>query len=70
MTKFLKRLLRDVLLESELSAVFSSFDIIGDIAIIKIPDSLLLKKKIIGDTLLSHIPNLKSIFFTEYFCRW
>lgn len=62
MTKFLKRLLEDVLLESELSNVFSSFDIIGDIAIIKIPDSLLLKKKIIGDTLLSHIPNLKSIF--------
>ncbi|HEY0579560.1 MAG TPA: class I SAM-dependent methyltransferase family protein [Candidatus Nitrosocosmicus sp.] len=62
MTKFLKRLLKDVLLESELSDVFSSFDIIGDIAIIKIPDSLLLKKKIIGDTLLSHIPNLKSIF--------
>jgi tRNA (guanine37-N1)-methyltransferase len=45
MTKFLKRLLKDVLLESELSDVFSSFDIIGDIAIIKIPDSLLLKKK-------------------------
>ena len=62
MTKFLKRLLKDILLDSELSNVFSSFDIIGDIAIIKIPDSLLHKKKIIGDTLLSHIPNLKSIF--------
>jgi tRNA (guanine37-N1)-methyltransferase len=62
MTKFLKRLLKDVLLDSELSNVFSSFDIIGDIAIIKIPDSLLHKKKVIGDTLLSHIPNLKSIF--------
>jgi tRNA (guanine37-N1)-methyltransferase len=62
MTKFLKRLLKDVLLDSEISNVFSSFDIIGDIAIIKIPDSLLHKKKIIGDTLLLHIPNLKSIF--------
>ena len=70
MTKFLKRILRDVLLESELSDIFSSFDIIGDIAIIKIPDSLLLKKKIIGDALLSHIPNLKSIFLQTYFCRW
>lgn len=62
MAKFLKRLLKDVLSDSELSNAFSSFDIIGDIAIIKIPDSLLHKKKIIGDILLSHIPNLKSIF--------
>jgi len=62
MTKFLKRLLQDVLLESELSDVFSSFDIIGDLAVIKIPDSLLFKKKLIGDTLLLNIPNLKSIF--------
>ena len=42
--------------------MFSSFDIIGDIAIIKIPDSLLTKKKLIGDTLLKNIPNLRSIF--------
>src|SRR3954449_8762013 len=62
MTKLLKSLLKDFFLESEISQVFSSFDIIGDIAIIKIPDSLLIKKKIIGDILLSHIPNLKSIF--------
>ena len=62
MTKLLKSLLKDVFLESEISQVFSSFDIIGDIAIIKIPDSLLIKKKIIGGILLSHIPNLKSIF--------
>lgn len=62
MTKFLKRLLQGVLLESELSDVFSSFDIIGDLAIIKIPDSLLFKKKLIGDILLLNIPNLKSIF--------
>ena len=62
MTKLLKRLLQGALLETELSSVFSSFDIIGDIAIIKIPDSLLTKKKLIGDTLLNNIPNLRSIF--------
>jgi tRNA (guanine37-N1)-methyltransferase len=62
MTKLLKRLLQGVLLEPELSSVFSSFDIIGDIAIIKIPDSLLVKKKLIGDTLLKNVPNLRSIF--------
>lgn len=61
MTKILKRLLKNVLLDSEISEVFSSFDIIGDIAIIKIPESLLQKRKIIGDILLSYIPNLKTI---------
>jgi tRNA (guanine37-N1)-methyltransferase len=62
MTKLLKRLLQGALLETDLSSVFSSFDIIGDIAIIKIPDSLLTKKKLIGDTLLKNIPNLRSVF--------
>jgi len=47
MTKLLKSLLKDVFLESEISQVFSSFDIIGDIAIIKIPDSLLKKKNLL-----------------------
>ena len=51
MTKLLKRLLGGVLSETELSDVFSSFDIVGDIAVIKIPDSLLMKKKLVGDTL-------------------
>ena len=62
MSKYLKKLLKDVLPDDEISKVFSSFDIIGDIAIIKIPDSLLSKKNIIGHTLLSNIPNLSSIF--------
>jgi tRNA (guanine37-N1)-methyltransferase len=65
MTKLLKRLLQDVLLDAELSEVFSSFDIIGDIAIIKIPDSLLPKKKLVGGTLLSNVPNLKSVFLQK-----
>ena len=62
MTKILKKLLKNVLLDSEVSEVYSSFDIIGDIAIIKIPDSLLQRRKTIGDILLSNIPNLKTIF--------
>ena len=62
MTKLLKRLLGGVLSDTELSDVFSSFDIIGDIAVIKIPDSLLMKKKLIGDTLLSNVSNLKTVF--------
>ncbi len=62
MTKFLKKLLKDDLSEDEIGQIFSSFDIIGDIAIIKIPDSLLLKKNIIGDILLKNIPNIHSVF--------
>ncbi|MBA3976637.1 MAG: class I SAM-dependent methyltransferase family protein [Nitrosopumilus sp.] len=65
MTKLLKRLLKGVLLDTELADVFSSFDIIGDIAIIKIPDSISLKKKLIGDTLLSNVSNLKSVFLQK-----
>jgi tRNA (guanine37-N1)-methyltransferase len=47
MSKFLKKLLKGVLEEEELEKVYSSFDMIGNIAIIKIPDSLLTKKKIL-----------------------
>lgn len=62
MSKFLKKLLKDILSDEEVNKVFSSFDIIGDIAIIKIPGSLLTKKKIIGETLIQNIPNLRSVF--------
>jgi tRNA (guanine37-N1)-methyltransferase len=62
MSKFLKKLLKGVLEDEELEKVYSSFDIIGDIAIIKIPDSLLTKKNIIGEVILQSIKNLKSVF--------
>jgi tRNA (guanine37-N1)-methyltransferase len=62
MSKFLKKLLKGVLTDEEISKVYSSFDIIGDIAIIKIPDSLLTKKNVIGEVILQSIKNLKSVF--------
>lgn len=62
MTKFLKQLLKDKLKEEETERVFSSFDIIGDIIIIKIPDILLPKKGIIGNILLKNIPHIKSVY--------
>jgi len=62
MSKFLKKLLKGVLADEELSQVYSSFDMIGNIAIIKIPDSLLTKKNIIGEVILQSIKNLKSVF--------
>ena len=62
MSKFLKKLLKGVLAEEDLEKVYSSFDIIGDIAIIKIPDSLLTKKNVIGEVILESIKNLKTVF--------
>ena len=62
MSKFLKKLLKGVLAEEDLEKVYSSFDMIGDIAIIKIPDSLLTKKNIIGEVILESIKNLKTVF--------
>ena len=61
MSKFLKKLLRGVLADQDLEKVYSSFDMIGDIAIIKIPDSLLAKKNIIGEVILESIKNLKTV---------
>lgn len=62
MTKFLKHLLHDKLEPKELDEIFSSYDIIGNIIIIKIPNSLIPKKKIIGDILLGNIPNIRSVY--------
>ena len=61
MSKFLKKLLKGVLADEDLEKVYSSFDMIGDIAIIKIPDSLLAKKNIIGEVILEGIKNLKTV---------
>jgi len=62
MSKFLKKLLKGVLAEEDLEKIYSSFDMIGDIAIIKIPDSLLTEKNVIGEVILESIKNLKTVF--------
>ena len=62
MSKFLKTILAGTLSETELQYLYSSYDIIGDIAIIKIPDALLHRKRIICDTILSNVKNLRSVF--------
>ncbi|MDN5866094.1 MAG: class I SAM-dependent methyltransferase family protein [Candidatus Nitrosocosmicus sp.] len=58
----MKKLLKGVLADEDLEKVYSSFDMIGDIAIIKIPDSLLTKKNVIGEVILDSIKNIKSVF--------
>ncbi len=62
MTKMLKQALKSVLSETEINDVFSSFDIIGDIVIIKIPDSMNAKKQLIADAILRKVKPVKSVF--------
>ena len=59
----LKKALEGVLTEKESEELFSAFDQIGDIIIVRIPDSLLSKKKVIGETLLEQVKTAKSIFY-------
>ena len=59
----LKRALEDVLTDQESEELFSAFDQIGDIIVIRIPDSLLSKKKVIGETLLKEVSTAKSVLY-------
>ena len=59
----LKRVLESVLSEKESAEIFSAFDQIGDIIIVRIPDLLLGKKEIIGKTLLEQIKNANTVFY-------
>ena len=59
----LRKSLEDVLSKKESDELFSAFDQIGEIIIVRIPDSLLTKKKIIGETLLEQIKIARSVFY-------
>ena len=63
MTKMLKRVLQDVLSQEENEQLISAFDQIGDIIIVRIPDSLVSKKQIIGKTLLEQVSTANSVFY-------
>jgi tRNA (guanine37-N1)-methyltransferase len=59
----LKKLLENILTLEENEELISAFDQIGNIIIVRIPDSLLSKKKIIGETLLEQVKIAKSVFY-------
>lgn len=59
----LKKALENVLTPDESNDLISAFDQIGEIIIVRIPDSLLSKKKIIGETLLNEVKIVKSVFY-------
>jgi tRNA (guanine37-N1)-methyltransferase len=62
MAPVLKTILKEILPSEDISKLYSAFDIIGSIIIIKIPDSLNSKKQIIADTILMNIKSAKSVF--------
>lgn len=59
----LKKSLQGILGNDECEELISAFDQIGDIIIVRIPDSLLPKKEIIGQTLLSEVKAARSVFY-------
>jgi tRNA (guanine37-N1)-methyltransferase len=58
----LKNVLVGVLSPEEASQVYSAFDQIGSIVIIKIPDVLASRKKVIAQAILDNIKTAKSVF--------
>ena len=62
MPHMLKEALANYLTPSELDKIFSAFDVIGDIVIIKIPNCLMSKKEIIGEAILGNVKPAKSVF--------
>lgn len=62
MARMLKRLLEGVLTASEADEFVSAFDQIGEIIIVRIPDSLLSKRYEIGRALLDEIKIARSVF--------
>lgn len=59
----LKKALENILTENESDELISAFDQIGEIIIVRIPDSLLSKKEIIGKTLLDQVKIVRSVFY-------
>jgi len=63
MTRMLKKTLENILTLKESDELISAFDQIGSIIIVRIPESLLSKKRIIGKTLLDEVKIAKSVFY-------
>lgn len=57
----IKEALSDCLSEEELEHFVSSFDVIGDIAIIDVPEELYAKKKMIGEAVLETHKNIHAV---------
>ena len=58
----LKKALENILSDEDTKDLVSAFDQIGDIIIVRIPDSLISRKKIIGKALLEQVKTAKTVF--------
>ncbi len=63
--KGFKDLLEEELSEEEIGKVYTSYDVLGDIAVIKVPEELEEKEKLIGDCLLKASPQVKTVLKKE-----
>jgi tRNA (guanine37-N1)-methyltransferase len=59
----LKQAMASILTAEESEELFGAFDQIGNIIILRIPDSLLSKRKLIGKVLLEKVKTAKSVFY-------
>ena len=59
----LKKALEGILTTEENNELISAFDQIGNIIIVRIPESIISKKKIIGEALLDQVKIAKSVFY-------
>jgi tRNA (guanine37-N1)-methyltransferase len=59
----LKEAVAGILSEKEIEDLYGAFDQVGDIIILRIPDSLVPKKKTIGKVLLEKVKTAKSVFY-------
>ena len=59
----LKKALEGALTTQEADELYSAFDQIGDIIVVRIPESLLSKKKVIGEALLESVHPARSVFY-------
>ena len=57
-----KKLFNNILSDTELSSLSTGIDTVGDIIILKIPESLENKKKLICDKILDQIRSVKTVF--------
>ncbi len=62
MPHMLKHVLGSVLTPEETAQVYSAFDQIGDIVIIKIADNLMAKKEVIAKAILANVKTAKAVF--------
>ena len=61
MTRMLKKALQGLLDETEMHLLYGGFDIVGDIAVIKIHESLIPKKRVIASALLEQVKPVKTV---------